>query len=335
MSTHAMPTAERIFDTLWGYQRTAALKAAIDLDVFTAVDEGARTAMDVARRTGASERGTRILCDFLTIVGLLSKSNGSYALAPDAAAFLSKRSPMYLGTTAKFLTLPELMRNFDDLVGAVRRGGVAPAGNTVADENPIWVEFARAMVPMMIPAAHAIADILGIASAGRGRVLDIAAGHGIFGITLAQRNPQVEVVAVDWAAVLQVAQENARAAGVADRYQTRPGDAFRVDFGSGYSVALVTNFLHHFDEPTCVRLLQKVYAALDRGGKVVLLEFVPNPDRVSPPLVAGFSLTMLAGTPAGDAYTFAELERQLVGAGFRNVSAHAVPTPETVLVAEK
>src|SRR5207253_8129768 len=189
----------------------------------------------------------------------------------------------------------------------IRLGSVAADVNTVSDANPIWVQFARAMVPMMMPAAQAIADLLAVQSAGPLRVLDIAAGHGIFGITIAQRNPSAEIVAVDWAPVLAVAAEHAESAGVRDRYRTLPGDAFQVDFGAGYDVALVTNFLHHFDQPTCTNFLKKVYAALEPGGKVVVLEFVPNDDRVSPPVPARFSLTMLVATAGGDAYTFAEL----------------------------
>ena len=335
MPLSAMPSADVIFDTLFAYQRSAVLKSAIELDFFTAIDDGAHTAEAVAKRSGASERGARILCNYLTVLGLLQKSDGAYQLTTESSAFLSKRSPTYLGTTAKFLLLPELRRNFDDLTEAVRRGGVSAAGNTVADENPIWVEFARAMAPMMMPAAHAIADLVAGSSTGAVRVLDIAAGHGMFGITVAQRNPRAEIVAVDWASVLAVAQENARVNGLHDRYRTLPGDAFKVDFGAGYDVALVTNFLHHFDQATCTRFLQKINAALKPGGRVAILEFVPNPDRVSPPIPAGFSVTMLAGTPSGDAYTFAELRQQLEDAGFSNVSAHALPTPETILLAQK
>jgi ubiquinone/menaquinone biosynthesis C-methylase UbiE len=335
MPPTTMPSADIVFDTLFAYQRSAALKSAIELDVFTAIDEGDHAAAAVAKRSGASERGVRILCDYLTVVGLLKKSGGAYELTPESAAFLSKRSPAYLGTTARFLLLPELKRNFEDLTEAVRRGGVSATGNTVADENPIWVEFARAMAPMMMPAAYAIADLVASSATGSIRVLDIAAGHGMFGITLAQRNPRAEIEAVDWAPVLAVAEDNARHSGVQDRYRTLPGDAFKLDFGVGYDVALVTNFLHHFDQTTCTTFLQKVNHALKPGGRVVILEFVPNPDRVSPPFPAGFSLTMLAGTPRGDAYTFAELRQQLEGAGFTNVSAHPLPTPETILVAEK
>jgi 2-polyprenyl-3-methyl-5-hydroxy-6-metoxy-1,4-benzoquinol methylase len=335
MPTPTMPSPEPIFDILFGFQRTAALRAAIDLELFTAIDEGARTAAAVAARSGASERGVRILCDYLTITGLLRKSSNTYELTPESAAFLSKRSPAYLGTTADFMAMPELRRNFDDLTQTVRRGGVAPQSNTVADENPIWIEFARAMVPMAMPSAMAIADVLEIASAGPVKVLDIAAGHGIFGIMLAKRNPQAQVVAADWAPVLAVAQENARVHGVEERFRQLAGDAFKVDFGTGFDLALITNFLHHFDPPTCTTFLRKVQAALKPGGRVVVLEFVPNPDRVSPPMAAGFSLTMLAGTPSGDAYTADELTRQLEDAGFKQVSIHALPSPQTVLVARK
>jgi SAM-dependent methyltransferase len=330
-----MPSADIVFDTLFAFQRSAALKTAIDLELFTIIDGGARTPAAIAKQSNAAERGIRILCDYLTIIGLLAKTGDSYGLSPESAAFLSKRSPAYLGTTAGFLLRPEMKQNFDDLTATVRRGGVAPAGNTVADDNPIWIEFARAMVPMVMPAAHAIAGLVGADSGAPLKVLDIAAGHGMFGITLAQRNPRAEIVAVDWEAVLSVARENAGAAGVQDRYRTLAGDAFKVDFGGPYDVALVTNFLHHFDPATCTNFLRKVHAALKPGGRVVVLEFVPNPDRISPPMPAAFSLTMLAGTPSGDAYTLAELQQQLGGAGFGAASAHGLPTPGTILVAQK
>lgn len=333
MSQPPAPSADLVFDTLFAYQRSAALKAALDLDLFSAIDDGATTAADAAGRCGASERGVRILCDYLTTIDLLEKSGSTYRLPPTSAAFLSQRSPMYMGSTARFLLLPGVKNNFDDLTGAVRRGGVAPAGNTVSPENPIWVEFARAMVPMMVPAAHGIADALQIETAGPTRVLDIAASHGIFGLTLAQRNPQVEVTAVDWAAVLEVARENAAAQGLGDRITPLPGDAFAVDFGTGYDVALVTNFLHHFDHPTCIAFLSKVRRALKTGGRVVILEMVPNPDRITPAVPARFSLTMLGGTPAGDAYTLDELSDQLAQSGFADVTSHPLPTPETVVVA--
>lgn len=333
--SQATPSPELFFETVFAHQRTAALKAGIELAVFTAIGDGAHNAPAIAARCQAPVRGIRILCDYLTVIGFLTKSSDTYRLTSDSAMFLTQTSPAYLGGTIGFLNTPSLIGNFGRLSETIRRGTVAPEGNTVSEQNPIWVEFARAMVPMMMPAAEAMADLLQVGSAGPTRVLDIAAGHGIFGITLARRNPAVEVVAVDWAPVLAVATENAAAMGVAARHHTRPGDAFTVDYGSGYDVALVTNFLHHFDPPTNVALLKKVAGALKDGGRIAILEMVPNSDRVSPPLAAGFAMTMLAGTPAGDAFTFQELATMLDASGFADISVHPVLGPESVVLATR
>jgi len=326
---------EVVFDTLFAYQKTAALKAAIELGLFTAIDGGANTTQALATEVRASERGVRILCDFLTTLGLLDKADSRYTLPATSATFLSRKSPAYMGTTASFLTLPQMRQNFERLTETVREGTVRPDSNMVSTENAVWVEFARSMVPLAMPAAHAIAGILEIEKKGAVKVLDIAAGHGMYGIVLAQRNPQVQVTAADWGPFLEVANEQAEQAGVASLYRTIPGDAFLTDFGSGYDVALVTNFLHHFDRAQCTAFLQKVARALTPGGRVVLVEFVPNPDRVTPPMAARFSLAMLAGTPAGDAYTLADLTEMLNAAGFGDVQAHSLPTPQTVVVGRK
>jgi 2-polyprenyl-3-methyl-5-hydroxy-6-metoxy-1,4-benzoquinol methylase len=168
------------------------------------------------------------------------------------------------------------------------------------------------------------------------KVLDVAAGHGLFGLAFATNNPQAEVTALDWAGVLQVAKENAAKAGVSDRYSTIEGSAFEVDFGTGYDLVLLTNFLHHFDAPTNETLLRKVHAALADGGRAVTLEFVPNDDRVTPPDAAAFAIVMLSSTPSGDAYTFAEIERMAANAGFARSTVHPLPPSiQTVVISEK
>ena len=107
--------------------------------------------------------------------------------------------------------------------------------------------------------------------------------------------------------------------GVADRYHLLPGSAFEVDFGTGYDLALITNFLHHFDPGTCTAFMTKVHGALNPGGRAAIAELVPNSDRITPPTAAAFSMMMLATTPAGDAYTFTELESISKNAGFARV----------------
>ncbi|MDQ3819701.1 MAG: methyltransferase domain-containing protein [Acidobacteriota bacterium] len=331
------PSPELFFETVNAYQRTAAIKAAIELDLFTAIGEGNETARELAARCGASERGVRILCDYLVIAGLLTKEGGRYHLTQDSAIFLDRRSQAYMGGTLEFLLSPMLTKGFENLTDTVRRGGtLLEEGGSLAPENPVWVKFARAMVPMMIMPAQQIAKLVNGDGNPKLKVLDIAAGHGMFGIAIAQQNPNAEIVALDWPNVLEVALENARGMGVDERYSTLEGSAFDVDFGAGYDVVLLTNFLHHFDTETCESLLRKIHAALNEGGRAATLEFVPNEDRVSPPIPAAFSMMMLGGTPSGDAYTFAELERMFRNAGFSESRLHDLEaTPEQVIISSK
>ncbi|MGH9928183.1 MAG: methyltransferase [Pyrinomonadaceae bacterium] len=320
------PSPQLFFQTINAYQQTEGLKAAIELETFTAIGEGNATAPEIAKRCGTSERGMRILCDFLCIMGFLNKDGNRYSLTADSAMFLDKRSPAYLGGATEFISSPMLTEPFKNLADAVRKGGtIMPDGGTVSHDNPIWVKFARGMAPMMALPAQLMRKLVDPAADRKLKILDIAAGHGLYGIEFAKNNPQAAIVALDWPNVLEVAKENATAAGVADRYSTIEGSAFDVDYGEGYDLILLTNFLHHFDPPTNEALLRKVHAALAEGGRAITLEFVPNEDRISPPEGAAFSVMMLGGTSGGDAYTFRELERMFANAGWAGSELHPLP----------
>jgi len=331
------PSPQLFFQTINAYQQTEALKAAIELETFTAIGEGNATAPEIAKRCATSERGMRILCDFLCIIGFLTKDGNRYSLTPDSAMFLDKKSPAYLGGATEFISSPMITDPFKNLADAVRKGGTTmPDGGTVSHDNPVWVKFARAMAPMMALPARLMAKLVDPSADRKLKILDIAAGHGLYGIEFAKNNPQASIVALDWPNVLQVAKENAAAAGVADRFSTIEGSAFDVDYGSGYDLVLLTNFLHHFDPPTNETLLRKVRAALAEGGRAVTLEFIPNEDRISPPEGAAFSVMMLGGTTGGDAYTFPELERMFANAGFAGSEVHPLPPSiQQVVISQK
>jgi 2-polyprenyl-3-methyl-5-hydroxy-6-metoxy-1,4-benzoquinol methylase len=312
------PTPEHFFNAVNAYQLTDAIKSALELEIFTAIAEGHTTSAAIAKRCGVAERGARILCDFLVVHHFLTKGQTHYGLAADSALFLDRHSPAYLGTATDFLLTPRLRDCHAHLTEAVRRGGTALGEGMLQTENPDWVKYARAMMPMTRRPAEIMAAEL-CKDGEVHKVLDIAASHGMFGISVAKQNLAAHVYASDWNNVLEVAQENADAMGVGDRYHLIPGNAFEADFGNGYDLALITNFLHGFDTPTCTNLMRKVQVALNPGGRAAIAEYVPNPDRVSPPTAAAFGLTMLVATPSGDAYTLAELEGMSKAAGFTRV----------------
>jgi SAM-dependent methyltransferase len=322
-----------IFECFSAYQKTAAMQAAVDIGLFTAIAAGGPggghvTAAQAAKVCSASTKGVRILCDYWAVNGLLTKTGDTYSLTPEAAMFLDQKSPAYIGGVLGFINGP-ITPFFAQLTEAVRRGGVAGAGS-VQPEFEGWVSFATQMGAMMRPSAEAIAQLLGSVN---GRALDIAAGHGLFGIVLAQKNPGLKVTALDWPKVLEVAKRHADQMGVGDRYSLIAGDAFTVDMQGPYDIVLLTNLLHHFNTQQCTALLKRIRTVLRPGGKLVTLEFVPNADRMTPPLSATFPLVMLATTAEGDAYTFAELEGMLRIAGFNTNTLHHPPeAPQQIII---
>ena len=284
MNTQSQPTPDLFFDTLTAYQKTAALKTAIDLNLFTILAEGPLAAVDIAARCNAAVRGIRILCDYMTVLGFLKKAGNEYHLTPDSSVFLNRKSPAYLGGAMEFLLSDHLTQAFKHLTKAVCNGGTAETqqGST-APEHPMWLTFARAMGGLMFPAAEGLAGLMPLDSKNPTKVLDISASHGAWGIAFARKNPKTHLVALDWSPVLKYTRENAHAAGIADRFSTIAGSAFDVELGTDYDVVLVPNFLHHFNVADCVRFLKRTHTALRPGGRVAIVEFVPNPDRVTPP----------------------------------------------------
>jgi hypothetical protein len=324
-----------VFDIALGYQRTAALIAAVKLDIFTAIGAEMVSVDDLISRTGASSRGLRILCDYLTIIGLLKKRDAHYGLTHIARTFLDESAPLAMGKIVDFVAAPEILDLFlHDPASYVRRGGSSGLAN-VAPDHPVWVRFAKAAVPFATTTAKRVALHVATLPEPPYTVLDIAAGHGLFGIEVAKMLPEALVTAVDSAQVLTVARANAESAGVADRFRLLAGNALDMDWGSDFDLILLPNFLHHFDFATCTSLLRKVKASLAVDGSALGIDFVPNEDRISPPTAGMFALWMLATTPGGDAYTISELDEMARNAGFRGARSRLLPpTPESLIIFE-
>jgi ubiquinone/menaquinone biosynthesis C-methylase UbiE len=321
-----------VYDLALSYQKTAALTAAIKLDIFTLLGKGASDAPALAEATGASPRGIRILCDYLCVLKLLTKEDGTYGLTATAQWLLDRASSGAQGETVDFLAAPEMISMLlDDPVSYVRNGGSVGLANVSVD-NQIWVRFARAMVPFATVTAKRVAARLALQKIHPRSILDVAAGHGLYGIEMAKAFPDAKITAIDWAPVLEVAIDNARAAGIDGQFTAIAGNAFEVSWDGKFDLILLPNILHHFSADDCVALLKKSREALTAGGKVMVIDFVPDTDRVSPPEAAAFAYWMLATTPAGDAYRLEDYREMARRAGFTEVSGHPLPpTPQTLV----
>ena len=323
-SPSSAPNPQPVMAMLSACQQTAALVAAIQLDLFTALADGPLTAAALGKKIGAAERGTRSLADYLCIPGLLHKQADGYSLSPTAQVFLNRRSPVAIADAAGWWDFIAQQTSAERMLAVVRAGGnvqgVAPP--------EAWVIFARSMgVIARLPAKVIAEKIAAPLLAQGGKVLDVAGGHGEYGIAVARQSPQADVTILDGAPVLAVARENADKAGLGARYHTLagsiiPGSEGEVELKPEYNLILVTGFLHMFSAQTNQVIMAKVKRALAPGGAVIVEDFIPNPDRISPPMAAAFSLTMLFGTAEGDSYTEAEFRQMFTAAGFSRFERH-------------
>ena len=340
MNYETTPTTfsfDLFYTTVNAYYRTAAVKAAIELGIFDVVGERGKTIAEIAQDRSCSERGVRVLCRFLVFIGFLKQRGDTFFMTREMSMFLDRKSPGYLGDSIDFLLSPYIIGAFTDLASVVRTGQIGLSHDgVVADDHPQWVKFARAMEKMMSLPSMLLAEVADPQASRPIRVLDIAAGHGLFGIEIARRNPGAHVTFLDWGNVLEVARQNATNAGILDQSTFLPGNAFEIDFGEGYDVVLLTNFLHHFDEAGCVEIARKVHASLAEGGRALTFEFIANEDRVSPPLAATFSMMMLGTTPAGEVYAYSDMERIYRTAGYSRVELRPIPPAmEKVIVSHR
>jgi hypothetical protein len=318
MSESDVPSSARVGMCLAVFQVSAALKAAIELDLFVAVAEGNVTVEALASRCQAAARGVRILADYLVMNGFLTKHGDSYDLAAETRYYLDRRSPHYLGAQVAFQQGPYVWGQFGQLSECVRRGGARSGANALDPNHEIWATFARVMVkPMESVAQTAIPVVRSVLrKQGAMRILDVAASHGMFGITFAKEDPTCQVVALDWPEILEVTREHVAANGLTDRFTFVSGSVLEADIGDGYDVVLIPNLLHYLDRATNVAVLKKVRAAMKAGGVVAIVEYAPNDDRISPQYAA-FALFVLAISPTGDAYTVKEIWSMCAEAGFK------------------
>jgi ubiquinone/menaquinone biosynthesis C-methylase UbiE len=323
------------YEAALGYQKTAALTAAVKLDIVTSIGGGALTSEVLAEKTATSPRGMRILCDLLTVMGLLRKEDGAYSVTEPAKRYLDPSSPAWMGGSIDFYGSPEILRLvLDDPVSYVRHGGSAGLAH-LAPDHPVWLRFAKAMSPTARLAAKRVAVYLA-APRAPATVLDVAAGHGFYGIELARAFPEAVVTAVDWPSVLELASANARDAGVGERFRRIAGNAFEVDWGGGFDLVILANFLHHFSPDACATILRKVKSSLSPQGRACAVDFVPDEDRAGAPTHAMFAFLMLATTPGGDAWTLSDLHEMAKAAGFLRATARPLrPTPQSLIMFER
>lgn len=329
-------TPERIMQFAFSYAPPLIIEAALHHRVFDVLNNASKTVEQVSEETGASARGLRAIMNALVALQLLSKDEGQrYSLTPESSAFLVSTKPSFFGGLLHH-TIQGLLPHWMQLPEIVQTGKPALAVNQETTGAAYFEEFVPALFPAAYPSAQVLAKVLNLSQTEQPiSVLDLAAGSGVWGITLAQASPHVRVTAIDWEGVIPVTQRIAAQHGVKDRFQFIAGDLLEVDFGFGYQVAILGQILHSEGEMRSRLLLAKVFEALAPGGTIAIAEWLTNSDRTGPVNALIFTVNMLVHTDRGDTFSADEIGSWLHDAGFIDVQTMAVPAPSPLLLATK
>jgi len=335
MSTSTAVTPERIMQFTWGYVPTLLLETAIHHRIFDVLDAGPKTVKETAAATGASERGLRTVMNALVGLNFLAKDGERYALTPESDAFLVSTKPSFQGGILKHASA-QLIPKWLRLNEVVQSGKPTAAVNQEGAGSDFFQQFVVDIFPTSYPSAQVLAKDLALNnSATPVRVLDLAAGSGVWGIALAQSSDKVTVTAVDWIDVLPATKKTVARFGLSDRFTYVAGDLDSADFGQDHNVATLGHILHSEGEARSRILLNKVFEALAPGGTIVIAEFLVNEDRTGPVGSLFFAANMLVNTDEGDTFSFEEIREWLMEAGFTNPRLLEAPSPSPLILATK
>lgn len=311
--------------TLRAFMESRAALTALELNVFTALGEGA-TAEETAERIGAAPRSTEMLLNALVSMNLLSKQGRVFRNTPLSARFFTDGSPD--SARQAQLHTANLWRSWSTLTDAVR------AGTSVyqREDDAEWTES-------FIAAMHRIASertapvVAALDAASVRRMLDLGGGSGAYSIAFARANPQLVAEILDRPEVLAIAQRHIVAAGLTERVIVRPGDLRQGSLGSGYDLVFISAICHMLSPEENRDLIARAHAALAPGGRVAIQDFILNADKTTPRHAALFSLNMLVATEGGASYSEQEYAGWLREAGFTGIRRIVLPGPANIMAA--
>lgn len=328
-------TPQRIVEDIWASRATQALIAGVELDVFTHILEGKRTASEIALAAKASRRGMERLLDALVGLGYLGKNGNTYRLKPIAERFLVRGKESYMGD---FVHETRLTWNgWASLTEVIRKGSPVESVDVEESGREFFPKLVSAIFPMSFGAARVAA--MSIPKEKRRRIrsiLDVAAGSGAWSLAFLEAIPDARATAVDYPEVTPITRQFAERFGVEDRYDYIEGNLRGVDFGRNcYDLVILGHIIHSEGEKWGKRLVKKSYRALREGGLLLIAEIIPNDARTGPTIPLLFGLNMLLHTEQGDVFTMREYRGWLKDAGFKRIRTIEAPSPSPLILATK
>ena len=316
---------DRLDQMLRGFMPSRCILTALELDIFTAVGDGAN-AEQVGTRINANARAAGMLLNALVALGLLSKSGDDYKNTLESARFFVQGSKD--NHRHGLLHTANIWHRWSTLTDAVRRGTRVP---TSRDDTAAWTRnFIAGMQRNAKDRAPLVVKALG--TDGVQRILDLGGGSGAYSIAFAKACPDVQCEILDIPEVVPLTTEYVSQAGVSTQISLRAGDMLQDDFGSGYDIIMLNAICHMFSEEQNRHIFRRARQALAPKGRLVVQDFVLNSDKTGPQQAALFSLNMLVSTDAGASYSEPEYTQWMKAAGFTEVCRINLPGPSSLMV---
>ena len=311
---------------------TRILMSGVQIGVFECIGKDTKTADEIAEQIGSSLRGTRMLLDCLVSFRLLTKSKQRYSLNSTSSLYLTKKSPDYMG----HLWEDERgLQQWDRLNEAIRTGKPVRKKGSLTEEAASFAGLARSLHVVHWKFAVRASQILSAGCAGM-KVLDVACGSGVWGIAVAQTDPQSQITAHDLPEILEITKSFANKHHVGEQFNYLPGDLRTTHFGEGkFDLAILGNIVHSEGERFSRELFERMNGALKDRGRIAIIDIIPDEERTGPQSSLTVALAMLLDTEEGDLFTLAEYKDWLSQSGFTGIETADIGLHSPMVIAQK
>jgi SAM-dependent methyltransferase len=281
------------------------------IGVFDALDEGPRTAEEIATRCGTDRRATAKLLFALAGARYLREEGGRYALTPMARRWMLSSAPQSLHDAILHRKLDSKLMEHAE---AFLRTGVPTDFHTKLTPEE-WEVYQRGQRAHALWSAPEVARRIPVPHGARS-LLDIGGAHGHYAAALCRRHPGLRATILDLPDAVAQSRVIAVQEGLSDRLVYRAGDALTADLGSGsWDVVFLGNLVHHFDDATNRALFSNISRALKPSGTVAVLEIMRSPSAEKAGQIGALTDFFFAVTSAGGTWSYEEIAAWQEAAG--------------------
>jgi ubiquinone/menaquinone biosynthesis C-methylase UbiE len=291
-------TTQTVLDLALSFERSRVLLTACELDLFSVIGAKVKPAAEIAAQLDTDEKATEKLLNALVAIGLIEKNKNGYLNSKISLRFFDKTKPEYIGLFKYQNYLWNLWGNLTQTV----KLGKPPDIVDIKDMSDVQLKpFIEAIQWRSSIFAHDVVRLIELNQVNK--FLDLAGGLGNYSIEFLNLKPDIDAYLYDYPNILKHTEEYLKAEGFIKKINLMPGD-FRIDeIGSGYDMVFISFAMHHVSIWENIRLCNKIYDSLNKGGQLIIHDYLINDNRTSPEYNSLLSIEMLVSSDGGDVYT--------------------------------